>query len=388
MNRLFKLLLPFCLGFTCVSVLGQELDGTLTLNPDWQQKIYLLEVKGFFQFFSGSNTLIIDSASADNIGKFHFTHLKPNTIYRISTIKATNPALIINNGNSDNYSFFSFTTKGEKLTFTGDVAHLFRNAQYTKSSVRMKAFMDIIGIKMPAYDTLTTFNEARKSDPAYMQLFMQNLMATAETTNLALDQYLTTVSDPIVIAFAFAFIAYDGVLENHLPILTKHLYKLKGSTAPICVSLYTLLKKHENVAPPFLSLKKQTLYTIQGNPIRIDTIASRFILLDFWSSWCTPCSSAIRTALRDLHSKYSSADLTIIGLNEDKNLANAKKAIVQDHNSFIQIWRYAPQNKEKLSGIKTATLPGYLLWDTHTNKTYTRNNTSTIVEDLTKLLTE
>lgn len=61
----------------------------------------------------------------------------------------------------------------------------------------------------------------------------------------------------------------------------------------------------------------------------------KYVLLDFWASWCKPCREDM-PFLKNIYKTYKEKGLEIIGISKDDDLSSWKKAITQDS---IQIWR-------------------------------------------------
>jgi thiol-disulfide isomerase/thioredoxin len=54
----------------------------------------------------------------------------------------------------------------------------------------------------------------------------------------------------------------------------------------------------------------------------------KVVIVDFWASWCEPCKVEL-PALNKLHKKFK-GKLTVIGVNVDENIADAK-GFLKDH---------------------------------------------------------
>lgn len=54
-----------------------------------------------------------------------------------------------------------------------------------------------------------------------------------------------------------------------------------------------------------------------------DSLEGKVILVDFWASWCVPCGVSF-PALNEIHNRYSSRGLVIIGINVDVNRGDMK----------------------------------------------------------------
>ena len=66
-----------------------------------------------------------------------------------------------------------------------------------------------------------------------------------------------------------------------------------------------------------------------GQNVSISQFKGKFVLLDFWASWCLPCRKNA-PALIELFKRYNSMGLEIIGISDDKNLLDWEKAIKED----------------------------------------------------------
>ena len=62
----------------------------------------------------------------------------------------------------------------------------------------------------------------------------------------------------------------------------------------------------------------------------------KYILLDFWASWCAPCREDF-PFLKELYAKYNIKGLEIINISRDENLEMWKKAVEKDR---IGIWKH------------------------------------------------
>ena len=87
---------------------------------------------------------------------------------------------------------------------------------------------------------------------------------------------------------------------------------------------------------------------IDGQPLRSeDYIGKKYLLLDFWASWCVPCHEDF-SFLKDLYNKYGKSGLEIIGVSADKNKVVWKKDIIR---SGIQKWRHMLSEDDSSNSI-------------------------------------
>lgn len=85
--------------------------------------------------------------------------------------------------------------------------------------------------------------------------------------------------------------------------------------------------------------KKATNFSaldLSGNTIQLSGFKEKYVLLDFWGSWCVPCRQSTPHLL-ELYKKYSQKGFTVIGIAEeyDKTGIAWKDAIKKDG---VEIW--------------------------------------------------
>jgi len=76
---------------------------------------------------------------------------------------------------------------------------------------------------------------------------------------------------------------------------------------------------------------------MDGNPVSLMDFKGKYLLLDFWASWCLPCRKN-SSHLKELYALYKDKGLTILGVadNDDKP-EEWKKAITKDG---VSIWNH------------------------------------------------
>jgi len=105
-----------------------------------------------------------------------------------------------------------------------------------------------------------------------------------------------------------------------------------------------------------------TMNDTTGKPVKLSSFKGKFLLVDFWASWCSPCRAENPNVVK-AYAEFSKKGFDILGVSFDKDKAKWIKAIKEDkltwnHVSDLQYWGNAAG---KLYGIMS--IPSNVLLD-------------------------
>lgn len=89
------------------------------------------------------------------------------------------------------------------------------------------------------------------------------------------------------------------------------------------------------VTTPGVSFPGFELQTLDGDTLRFDLYRDKYIVIDFWGSWCTPCLAEIPD-LKSLYEKYGD-DLVIIGIACNDNPERLKRTLDEYNINWPQV---------------------------------------------------
>lgn len=97
---------------------------------------------------------------------------------------------------------------------------------------------------------------------------------------------------------------------------------------------------------------------IKGDAISLRNLRGKYILLDFWASWCGPCIR-LTPVIKEIRDKYSKDKLEIISVTLDNNYNEFQAALKKANTSWVQIFN----DKDLINKYAIAPIPQIYLID-------------------------
>lgn len=76
-----------------------------------------------------------------------------------------------------------------------------------------------------------------------------------------------------------------------------------------------------------------SLTDLSGNPVQLSQLRGKVVVVDFWASWCEPCRQAL-PELEQIYQRHQEAGLVVVGVNVDRDAANARSFLRRTRVSF------------------------------------------------------
>ena len=116
------------------------------------------------------------------------------------------------------------------------------------------------------------------------------------------------------------------------------IYKKLDST--VQTSYYGLKIKETLHAAQMTAIGKPapdfTLADTSGKPVSLSSFKGKYVLVDFWASWCGPCRGENPSVVKAFH-KYHPKGFTVLGVSLDEKKDKWEEAIAKDHLTWTQV---------------------------------------------------
>lgn len=119
--------------------------------------------------------------------------------------------------------------------------------------------------------------------------------------------------------------------------------------------------------------------SIHGNEVSLSALKGKYIILDFWASWCAPCIKFAVPKLKEIRQKYSSDKLEIVSVTLDEDYGKYQNALKKLETNFIDVF----DGKKIVEDYAVGPIPQIIL--IHPDGTILYNREEENDADLTKL---
>ena len=133
--------------------------------------------------------------------------------------------------------------------------------------------------------------------------------------------------------------------------------KIKNSAYGQAVKRYTEMADVPEVGEPYTDF---TFPNVKGVKVKLSDFKGKYIFVDFWASWCSPCRYQ-NPKLKRLYEQYKASNFEILGVSIDSEEDQWIKAVEKDKLTWINVLSEGGRTSEvsQLYGING--LPDNLL---------------------------
>ncbi len=350
MKRIFSALFITALFFSCKDKEDKgefSLEGTVKNVPD--QAVFLEQL-----FFTDQPPQVLDTGEIKG-GKFEVSgNAAEEGLYRLRFEK-------LNSG-------FIFINDQPEITLQADVNDVSLEGPEFNSPANLalkNLLLNIEGQRKDMMATTALVDTLQKQPGTDSALAAANarLVAISNQFNAFIVKFIDTTRQPVVAMFAVGYTqsVAPAQLSTVIPNLAKRFPTHRGIAG--IVNRYKEMlaaesqPKTPNAAIPAVGgmAPDFSMADTEGKPFSLSQLKGKYVLVDFWASWCGPCRAENPNVVAT-YNKYKDKNFTVLGVSLDDNKDKWLQAIKADnltwkHVSDLKGWENATVKLYGYDGI-------------------------------------
>jgi peroxiredoxin len=315
---------------------GSQISGKYTVTGN---------IKGLTDSLVYLQRRVGDSAVRDSAvvkaGKFQFTGKLPMPAEVYITTKMRYIPFYLENanirieGNADSL---------DKVRITGSATQ----ATQDSLAASMRPITDQIDSQYNAYSAAD-----KAKDTARLAIVEATLDSLRVLRNQATEAFIRMHPASPICLYQIQSMTYSGSYPELEPLFEGLDTILRNSATGQYLGKYLAIMKRREVGARIMDFSQNDL---KGQAVQFaDYRKGRYVLLDFWASWCGPCRAENPNVLK-AYNRFKAKNFVVLGVSLDEDSAKWRQAVVKDGMPWTQVsdlkgWKNAVSQQYGIQGI-------------------------------------
>ena len=190
----------------------------------------------------------------------------------------------------------------------------------------------------------TTANDARTDFNAFQSEFMAGYReAASEVQDSLVEVYYSNIRERVAqnadnlfgVKLYLSELSYDATAAEMLEQVEKFSPEMQLTEEIVKLKELAEAKANVEVGKPFVEVVQPNM---EGEAVALSSVVGegKYVLLDFWASWCGPCMREVPYLL-ETYKEYKDKGFEIYGVSFDRDAEAWKKAVESKEMNWIHV---------------------------------------------------